>query len=1607
MIGGYRIIFRSLGIFLVALMLIITLGVSPSSVYAVSIPTVETRPASSISQTAAFLNGRVVNDGGSTILERRFDWGTTSSCADGWTASVGVSGDYFAFYLTGLNPGTTYYFRAWAKNSAGWGHGSVLSFTTSQAADTTKPTVNSLSVSPSSVILGSSFSIYYSVSDTGGSGLNRVELWRANDSGGSPTGWSEVKRTSASGNSYSGSFSDAPSSGGTYWYGIHAVDNASNWAAESSPVKVTVTAPTQAPVHVSPSNGATSVSLTPTFQWQAVSGATKYGFYVSKPPYGEANLIYENESVTGTSLTLPSGILSEGITYRWNMRAGNAAGWGPFSSSWSFTTNPPALPDLIIYDITVSPNPPTSGGSTTIGITIKNQGTGNAVGTFYLEYYFDSTYIGRVSWNGLAAGATQTTYWNAQTWPSDTNAHTLKGLVDPYNTVSESNEGNNQLSKQFTARINQSPTCSVTANPRSGQAPLTVTFTISASDSDGSISAWVLDVDGDGNADYYGTGSPPSTKTHTYTSPSSTSGYSVVLMVSDNNGATAFDTETVVVGANSPPTCSLSASPSSGPAPLTVTFTMSASDSDGSISTWALDVNFDGVVEHSGSGYPPSTKSYTYQHGGSYTAILMVSDDKDTTASAIKIVDVTASNQPPVAYIDSITPNPATQGTHTVSFTGHGSDPDGSVFAYNWRSSRDGQLSTSSSFNKPASELSVGTHTIYFKVMDDDGDWSTEDTETLTINPAPQPEQITITLYVHENTTDGPIIAGARVTGRDGAGNSYDQTTNSNGYAIITGVPGTWSFTASKTGYDTKSWSQVTTTTQTAHAYLTKQGTGDTAPDPPSNLSATAGTNDIQLNWDPPASDGGSPVTGYCIYRGTSPGAESYYASISGTSFRNTAITAGITYYYYVTAVNVVGESSASNRVSAVAEAPSLAQFIEELTIDSVAVTVAGQSYFILTLEHSIDPTTLQVVADSGQTKLYTDVNGDPVSDGNIAQKIGIIEIARGIGDPQLSQRITVLGETRELISQTSGKGWVNIVSSGVVDHIKWQKVYNFNDFMQYWDPARTTWHNLKAATIKSPPSGLLVKAATALLQKILGDPFGEVKNDLQNSLSSAISYYDSIEGIDSSEIMDYDEACRFLSNLYYGKSKEEIASYLNDKLSNNIINLLDDVGPVASILTLTTKVPLIGQALALLEFPKLAWEAKLATDWTVETLYRDTLKQYENRADLLYKLTDGAKYSLELAQAHEDVTSYKMKYLKEIATGYTEAAKIPEAVFDYLANFDWDTFISSLKQIILGSPGELRVYDSQERVTGLVNGEIKEEIPDSVYADGTVLIFSSTGSYRYEVVGTDQGTYGLEMGFREGEEVECLALTNVPIVLGEVHKYTIEGGALSSGQATINVGIDLDSDGIFDAEETLRPPIASFHFSPSEVHVNQRIEFDASQSYDVDGEIVLYQWNFGGGDISTGKTTMHAYSIAGEYVMMLVVVDNDGVASSRLSIIQVEETPSSGCFIASAAYGTPMAEGIQILREFRDDYLLTNALGQAFVGFYYEVSPPIAEFITEHPSLKPIVRTGLLPAVAMSAIAINTTPIEKAAIVGSLALVSVALAIWVTRRRGKGIEHT
>lgn len=65
----------------------------------------------------------------------------------------------------------------------------------------------------------------------------------------------------------------------------------------------------------------------------------------------------------------------------------------------------------------------------------------------------------------------------------------------------------------------------------------------------------------------------------------------------------------------------------------------------------------------------------------------------------------------------------------------------------------------------------------------------------------------------------------------------------------------------------------------------------------------------------------------------------------------------------------------------------------------------------------------------------------------------------------------------------------------------------------------------------------------------------------------------------------------------------------------------------------------------------------------------------------------------------------------------------------------------------------------------------------------------------------------------------------------------------------------------------------------------------------------------------------------------------------------------NSGCFIATACYGSPNCQEIIVLQRFRDEYLLKSILGSIFVFLYYQTSPPIASFIGEREGLRSFIR--------------------------------------------------
>jgi len=88
---------------------------------------------------------------------------------------------------------------------------------------------------------------------------------------------------------------------------------------------------------------------------------------------------------------------------------------------------------------------------------------------------------------------------------------------------------------------------------------------------------------------------------------------------------------------------------------------------------------------------------------------------------------------------------------------------------------------------------------------------------------------------------------------------------------------------------------------------------------------------------------------------------------------------------------------------------------------------------------------------------------------------------------------------------------------------------------------------------------------------------------------------------------------------------------------------------------------------------------------------------------------------------------------------------------------------------------------------------------------------------------------------------------------------------------------------------DVCQEPVASFVYSPTNPYAGQKVNFDAGASYDNDGVIVRYEWNFGDGKTGSGVRTSHRYSTGGQtFVVLLKVYDNTGLYGTTSASIYI-----------------------------------------------------------------------------------------------------------------------
>jgi hypothetical protein len=151
--------------------------------------------------------------------------------------------------------------------------------------------------------------------------------------------------------------------------------------------------------------------------------------------------------------------------------------------------------------------------------------------------------------------------------------------------------------------------------------------------------------------------------------------------------------------------------------------------------------------------------------------------------------------------------------------------------------------------------------------------------------------------------------------------------------------------------------------------------------------------------------------------------------------------------------------------------------------------------------------------------------------------------------------------------------------------------------------------------------------------------------------------------------------------------------------------------------------------------------------------------------------------------------------------------------VDDWLAKKYWkaSSYTLELAQsprivVRVHSPVELMVRDLQARITGMVEGKQKNEIPYSVYNDNAVTIFFPTNSYSYDVLGTNEGSYDLEFTRVAEGDITAFVIPNEQVSASARHQYTVDWDTVSKRGKGVTQRVDSDGDGAFERTVYLSP---------------------------------------------------------------------------------------------------------------------------------------------------------------------------------------------------------
>jgi len=1154
--------------------------------------------------------------------------------------------------------------------------------------------------------------------------------------------------------------------------------------------------------------------------------------------------------------------------------------------------------DLVEFEVTLGDTAPPVWSNAGTNITLAGQPT-----LFYVKW------TDNVGLSGFIFGTNNTGTWTNDTWIAITGTTNWSnetkilndkgGVVVLWRVWANDTSNNWNDTEILSLTTTQLPVASFTYSPSTPYTGETVTFNASSSyDPDGTIVSYFWDF-GDG---INGTGV---TATHAY---ADNGVYTVTLTVTDNDGLTDTDSQAITV-LNRPPFASFTENATTVYTGQIVYFNASASyDPDGEIVSYLWDFG-------DGTNTTGITASHSYADNGTYTVILTVTDDDGATATAT--ATKTVLNRPPIA---SFTESAETVFKAEVIYfnASFSYDPDGSIISYFWDF---GDEANATGIVVDHAYTNIGTYTVTLTVTDNDGATGTETAVKTVLNrpPVAQFTESATTVFtsetIHFNASNSYDLDGSIVSyfwdfgdGTNASGLTVSHAYVDNGIYTVTltvtdneGATGTTtatktvlnrppvaSFTESatvvltgevihfnaSTSYDPDGvivsyfWDFGDNTNASgataSHAYSNdgKYVVTLTVTDDDSATASATSTKTV-LNRPPAASFTESAtvvLTGEVI---TFNASESYdpdgtivsYLWDFGDGTNTTDVV--VTHAYadngsYTVTLTVTDDDAASAIVSAtktVLNRPPVALFTESAT----TVFTGEVIHFDASASYDPDGTIVSYLWDFG--------------DGTNAT--GIVVQHSYVDDGVYTVTLTITDNDGASSSATDAKKVLNrppvasftesatIVYKGEVIHFNASQSYDPDGTIvsYFWDFSDGT--NATGATVDH--SYINVGTYTVTLTVTDNDGATASTSATKTVLSKlpVASFTESATIVYTGEIIyfnassSYDPDGVIISYFWdFGDGTNGTGEVVNHAYADDgnytvTLTVTDDDGSTASSTATKT---------ALNRPPVASFTESAETVYTGEAITFNASASHDPDGSIVsYKWDFGdgnitTVFTPFITHAYADNGTYEVTLIVTDNDGATASA-------------------SSIKTVLNRSPAALF---TESATTVFTNEIIYFNASDSYDLDGIIV------SYFWD--------------FGDG--------TDAMGVIVE-HSYAENGTYI----VTLTVTDDDDASASTSATKTVlnRPPVAIFTESAETVYTGETITFNASNSYDLDGSIVSYFWDFGDATNATGVVASHAYADDGAYTVTLIVTDNDGAVGTATSTKTILNRSPIASFTESA----------------------------------------------------------------------------------------------------------